>query len=320
MVCPFHPWFGNSTEVSTGLFTIDERTRMTWFQALSFEPLYKFELLGLLVSLAVYNGLTLPMNFPLSLYRNLLGNQGGTGLPQIEDGWPELRNGLQQLLDWSDGDVEDLFSRSYAFSFERAGEVVTVDMGQVGREDPWPHSCVELPGGEPAGSQSASVKHSSVDSKAEPKMVTNENRVAFVNDYIYWLTEKSVHPQIEAFKRGFYVCLNRKSLGLFPATELKILVEGIQTIDVDALETTAQYEGSFSAEHRTIRDFWSVVRTFSQAQLGNLLEFVTASDRVSVLGISSISFVVQRNGRDDEVRDLTIGWKGSNMNSVFLPV
>ena len=41
-----------------GMFTTDPRTRMTWFQVNPLEPLHKFELLGLLFSLAVYNGET----------------------------------------------------------------------------------------------------------------------------------------------------------------------------------------------------------------------------------------------------------------------
>jgi len=62
---------------------------MSWFQPGSLEPLYKFELLGLLTSLAVYNGLTLPFTFPRALYRKLL-NLPVISLVHIEDGWPEL--------------------------------------------------------------------------------------------------------------------------------------------------------------------------------------------------------------------------------------
>jgi hypothetical protein len=51
-----------------GMFTIDPQTHMTWFQPGSFEPPWKFQMLGILFSLAVYNVITLPITFPLAFY------------------------------------------------------------------------------------------------------------------------------------------------------------------------------------------------------------------------------------------------------------
>ena len=92
---------------------------MAWFLPGSPEPLWKFELIGMIVSLAVYNGLTLPVTFPKALYRKLLGEEV-TELHHIADGWPDLANGLTTLLEWDekDGLVEDIFARTYEFSVE----------------------------------------------------------------------------------------------------------------------------------------------------------------------------------------------------------
>lgn len=79
------------------------------------------------------------------------------------------------------------------------------------------------------------------------------------------------------------------------------MVEGLQDIDMDALEKTARYEDGYSPEHRLIRDFWSVVHHYSPSRKRQLLEFVTASERVPVSGINSILFVVQRSGPDSNV-------------------
>lgn len=68
---------GEAMKADYGLFATDAQTRMSWFQPGSLEPPYKFEMLGLLTSLAVYNGLTLPFSFPLALYRKLLGTYFG---------------------------------------------------------------------------------------------------------------------------------------------------------------------------------------------------------------------------------------------------
>ena len=326
---------------------------MSWFQPCSLEPLYKFELLGLLVSLAVYNGLTLPLTFPIALYRKLLDLPVDT-LNHIKDGWPELTKGLTELLKWPGDDVEDVFVRSYVFSVEALGVTLHVDMEHVGREGAWapiatnrgkeriisfdlqqdqkaldiyPNQSVVssepsdkgndgwIPGPDPNAQpintkttshqglgKSSSFRRSHWGSSSnEPNMVNNSNRERYVNDYVYWLTDKSVRPQYEAFARGFFKCIDRKTISMFSPEALRTIVEGIQEINVEQLEQVAKYDG-YSVEHRVVRNFWSVVHSFTQDQVRRLLEFVTASDRIPVNGIRSIAFVIQKNGTGDEVR------------------
>ncbi|PTU24408.1 hypothetical protein P175DRAFT_0449885 [Aspergillus ochraceoroseus IBT 24754] len=331
----FRVLMAEALDPSYGMFTMDSRTRISWFQPGSLEPLYKFELLGLLMSLAVYNGLTLPVNFPTAFYRKLLGLKV-KHLDHIRDGWPELTKGLDELLSWDEGDVGDIFMRTYEFSFEVFGKVETVDMQKVSKDAPWP-----LPYSQSGGTQfryspppwsevcrytdqanlspPSSTVAATTDSRGEaPKsiassvvlqsptppsdeaaLVTNENRGKFVNDYVFWLTNKSIQAQFEAFAQGFYTCLDRPALSIFTPEALKTVVEGIQEIDIAELEHHARYEGGFGPSHRVIRDFWSVAREFPAEKRAQLLEFVTASDRVPVNGIASIMFVIQKNGVGD---------------------
>lgn len=286
----------------------------------------------------MYNGLTLPVTFPLALYRKLL-DLPVTSLEHIEDGWPSLTKGLKNLLSWADGDVEDVFLRSYVFTVEALGKTIAVDIEKIGREDDWPlveedrtrsegigslvHSSKiaqsskspkelsedgyewivsERPANSPSADHSrSSSRPRSSSMPSQIAMVTNQNRVRYVEDYVFWLTDKAIRPQYDAFARGFYVCLDRKAVSIFNPDSLKGVVEGIQEIDVDALQETARYEGGYSAAHRVIKDFWHVVRQFPIAQLRQLLEFVTASDRIPVNGVKSIQFVIQRNGVEDDV-------------------
>ncbi|KAL4908935.1 hypothetical protein BDW74DRAFT_145570 [Aspergillus multicolor] len=330
----FRLLMAEALDPSYGMFTTDNRIRCSWFQPCSWEPLYKFELLGLLMSLAVYNGLTLPVNLPTAFYRKLLGLKV-KHLDHIRDGWPELTRGLEELLRWSEGDVGDIFMRTYEFGFEAFGRVETVDMEKVDRDAPWPISLPSQSGrsvrhcpswsdvrrytdlaslsppssmaAETADSHDGAAKSaislpplpSPTSPAEEASLVTNENRVQFVKDYIFWLTDKSIRPQFEAFAHGFYTCLDRPSLAIFTPEALKTVVEGIQEIDMAQLERHARYEGGFGAGHRVIQDFWSIAHTFSPGKKAQLLEFVTASDRVPVNGISSIMFVIQKNGVGD---------------------
>ncbi|KZF21159.1 hypothetical protein L228DRAFT_240036 [Xylona heveae TC161] len=293
-----------------GTFTVDSRTRMTWFRPCSLEPLYKFELLGLLFSIAIYNGLTLPITFPKALYRKLLGQQS-TKIEHIQDGWPELAKGLTELLEWNEGDVGDIFMRTYDFSFDAFGKVMNVDMLKFDRNSEWPPTNSPSKKGkkratnfEPDHSRTEGavldklVSHEPSEDEAE--LVTNSNREQFVKDYIFWLTDKSIRPQYEAFARGFFVCLDRKAISMFSPEAFQSIVEGVQGIDIDALERTARYEDGYSSGHPLIQQFWQIVRQFSPVEKRHLLEFVTASDRVPVNGVESILFVIQRNGPDSD--------------------
>lgn len=264
-----------------GAFTIDERTRMAWFQPGSLEPVWKFELIGLLVSLAIYNGLTLPVTFPKALYRKLLGFTV-TELHHIEDGWPDLASGLSTLLEWDEknGTVEDVFSRTYEFTIDSFGQQISRDMA--------------------AGTHWPQFNDTPSNNPTDARMVTSDNRNEYVSDYIKWLTDVSIRPQLEAFERGFSMCLEKRSLNLFDPDLLQSVVEGVQEIDISELRRYTRYVGWLGdASHRTIKDFWSIVKKYGPEEKKKLLEFVTASDRVPVGGTRNLAFVIQRNGVGD---------------------
>jgi hypothetical protein len=253
---------------------------MTWFQPGSPEPLWKFELIGMIMSLAVYNGLTLPVTFPKALYRKLL-DEDVTELHHIADGWPDLANGLTILLEWDekDGAVEDIFSRTYEFSVEQFGKPVSRQMGTATH---WPQFSDPNDASNPT----------------DAPMVTNENRNSYVSDYIKWLADISIRPQFQAFKSGFFSCIDRRSISLFDPSTLQSIVEGIQEIDIPELRRTTRYIG-WDGSHRTVRDFWSIVKKYDLEEKKKLLEFVTASDRIPVGGMRNLQFTLQRNGVDD---------------------
>lgn len=286
--------FAEALNPAYGAFTVDDRTRMTWFRPSSPEELWKFELIGLLVSLAVYNGLTLPVTFPKALYRKLIG-EPVTELHHIADGWPDLASGLTQLLEWDekDGLVEDVFARTYEFSAEAFGQPITREMKPPKpREEPWPQFPKMSAERDPSASPPLPPHAANPD---DAPLVTSANRSAYVYDYIRYLTDVSVRPQYEAFARGFRTCFHPKSLALLTSNVLQSLVEGVQEIDVSELRRYTRYVG-WDAGHRAVRDFWSIVKRYDDGMKRKLLEFVTASDRLPVGGVKNMNFVVQKNG------------------------
>ena len=70
-----------------------------------------FELLGILLGLAIYNGIILDVHFPLLVYKKLLGFD--IGLADLREIQPTVSNSLEQLLQYT-GDVEN----DYCLTFE----------------------------------------------------------------------------------------------------------------------------------------------------------------------------------------------------------
>lgn len=270
-----------------GAFTVDDRNRMAWFQPGSLEPTWKFELVGLLMGLAVYNGLTLPVNFPKALYRKLLGKPV-TDIHHIEDGWPQQASGLTDILEWDErnGTVEDVFCLTYEFSANMFNENVSREMnsstpGTQPDPEEWP--------------QASTHAHLSAENPQEAPAVTNANRNAYVSDYIRYMTDVSVRPQYTALAKGFRAVLHPKSLTLLTPDLLQQLIEGVQDIDISELRRAARYQ-SCGPSSKCVKDFWSVVKRYDLRMKRKLLEFVTASDRVPVGGLKNITFVLQKNG------------------------
>lgn len=269
------------------MFDVDPQTRMTWFQPKSLEPEWKFEMIGILFSLAVYNGITLPVTFPLAFYQCLLPESAPlretecpTGTGFIEDGWPKLARSLEQLRTWTDGDVADTIMREYSFSYDAFGQRIDHDMSQSYTTD----------------NLFTSTTDSITSPASEVPLVTNANREQFIIDYITHLTHLSVAPQLSAFIRGFNTCLNIRSLHLFTPATLRNLVEGTTTISIPSLRAITKYENGYHAIHPTILDFWTYAESLSQEDARRLLEFVTASDRIPVTGYESLTFVIVKLG------------------------
>jgi hypothetical protein len=290
---------GKAFDPEYGLFVItEEQTRMNWFQPLSSEPLQTYELLGLLFGMAVYNSITLPLNFPAAMYQILCG-RGPMESFDIHDAWPALHKSFQQLASWSEeqGDVEEVFARDFAFSFEANGITYTIDMLEDPNTIQWPKTpCHTVP-------------EAWMDDSRNFQPVTNANRLDFISKYKEWLVHHSVKPQLDAFVKGFRQMIPAPFTSYITGPSLQRFVEGTRHIDVQQLRaatsyalpppspgTQPTYADDYSSAHPTIRHFWSVVEKYDQEQLKKLLTFVTASDRVPVQGYRAIGFSIEKHG------------------------
>ncbi|KAI1513750.1 HECT-domain containing protein [Pyrenophora tritici-repentis] len=281
----FRVVLGEAFQPENGMFTIDPETRMMWFQPYSLEPCWKFEMLGILFSLAVYNGITLPVTFPLAFYNYLWTNGYTVSNPMtlterisfISDGWPTLAKGFEQLLTWPDPNVEDIFSLDSVFPYQVYGQRYAHNLAHFFTHSATPPPEDNLP-------------------NLDAAPVTNENREEYIDNYITTLTHASISPQLSAFNKGFRTCISPPSLSLFTPTSLRNLIEGNTHISLTDLKRCVRYEDGYTPTHSTIRMFWDIVERYDQDDARRLLEFVTASDRVPVTGYESITFAIHKIG------------------------
>ncbi|RKO91381.1 hypothetical protein BDK51DRAFT_13981, partial [Blyttiomyces helicus] len=148
------------------MFVYDPETRYCWINGASLESEKQFELVGSVIGLALYNGVILGVNFPTLIYKKLLDES--PTLDDMKSAFPVRSGGW--LLDWTDGDVADVFLRNFEISYEVYGQVKTLPLVDGG----------------------------------EDILVTNANRQEYVDLYIQHYLVESVRRQFSAFRRGFH--------------------------------------------------------------------------------------------------------------------
>ncbi|KAJ3119077.1 hypothetical protein HK100_000475 [Physocladia obscura] len=95
-----------------GMFVYDPETRYSWINGASLEPERQFELVGVVLGLALYNGVMLGIGLVPALYKKLLGER--IGIEDLIVGFPTLGKGLKMLVDWNERDeYVDLYVQHY---------------------------------------------------------------------------------------------------------------------------------------------------------------------------------------------------------------
>ena len=276
----FNPESAPSSSMSSmePLFTYADATRTFWFN-MNCKDEYDLRLVGVIIGLAIYNGVILDVHFPLIVYKKLVcgrsvmedraddahacSNQ--TNFEDLREAMPELWRSLNALLEY-DGDVETDLCLTFELSYECLGGVRTVEL---------------LPGG-------ATIP------------VTAENRTQYVYLYTDFMLNRSVEAQFLAFKQGFEQVCGGPALSLFRPEELELLVCGLPHLDFVALERVATYEGGYHAHHPLILRFWSVLHAFSLELKKRFLFFTTGCDRAPIQGLAELRLTIQRSGPDTD--------------------
>jgi ubiquitin-protein ligase E3 A len=245
-----------------GMFTYSEEARTSWFNSVSTD-FAEFKLIGIILGLAIYNGIILDLHFPFVVYKKLVGIE--PTLDDLKDVNPGLAQGLRKLLEF-EGNVEDAFMQNFQISYEAYGMVQTHDLKEGGADMP----------------------------------LTNANRQEYVDLYVRWCLRDSIAAQFEAFLSGFRLVCESRAFNMFRAEELEQLVCGSPILDFEELEKVTQYDSGYHPDHRVIKDFWAIVHAMTLDQKKRLLFFSTGSDRSPIGGLGKLAFVITRHGEDSD--------------------
>ncbi|KAJ1963400.1 hypothetical protein IWQ62_003228 [Dispira parvispora] len=230
-----------------------------------------FEYFGVILGLAFYNNVHLPLPLPKAFFIKLLGDN--VQASELASTSPRLMRGLQTLLDWNDPDVD--VTEAFGLTFE----ITALDIAQPD------HRPVTIPLLAQNGGRTD---------------VTQSNRRQYVELYADFVLNRLVTRAFDAIRRGFGRVVHPDLLGLCSHLDLYALMVGTQEWELDELQRVTTYEDQYHANHPFIKKFWQVVHSFSEEQKRQLLLFVTANDHLPVGGIQALTFVVQRNGPDSE--------------------
>ncbi|XP_071953932.1 probable E3 ubiquitin-protein ligase HERC4 [Antedon mediterranea] len=240
-----------------GMFKVFSKTERIWFNPQSFEDNSVFEMVGILCGLAIYNQVIVELPFPLALYKKLLNKPVFlSDLTQLD---PDMTSSLENILDYDDCDLQDVFGIFFQFSSEFLGDVCTIELKEGGKDIP----------------------------------VTYENKQEFVDLYIDCMFNESIKEQYSAFAEGFHQVCGGPILQMFHPEELMSLVIGNEIYDWEEFESLVEYKGLYNKEHKTIKYFWEVFHELTLKEKKKFLEFLTGSDRIPVQGMSQLKVIFQ---------------------------
>ena len=252
-------------DVNYGMFTVDDETRVYQFNPLSLESSIEFELIGIVLGLALYNSIILDIRFPLFIYKKLLNHT--TNFADLTTAHPALAKGLKALLDDETDQVEDVYARQFTVDIERYGEREVVEL-------------------KPGGTEIA---------------LTSANRHEYVQLYTDYVLDRSIEKQFTAFKKGFDLCVPSSLLVLFQPEELELLICGSDVFDWQQLRESARYDDGYTEESSIIRWFWECVAEWDEPRKRKLLMFCTGSDRAPIRGLGSLRLTISRNGGESDL-------------------
>ena len=246
-------------EPNYGMFNYNTKTRLYWFNHFSFEPKIKYELIGTIFALAIYNNTILDVKLPICVYKKLLGIK--PTLEDLKECDEELYNNLNFILNQNNPKLEEELDTNFTVVDDKFGEKIIIHLKPDG----------------------------------DKIMVNNENKEEYVKLYINWFFNKSIEEYFNCFEKGFYKIFHKSLINILTPEELELIICGTQYLDFYELKRVCTYE-NYDKNSESIKFFWEILLDFNQEEKKKFLSFVTGCDRAPIDGLGSLVITVSNGG------------------------
>jgi len=178
-----------------GMFSYNKKTRLYWFNHYSFEPKIKYELIGKIFGLSIYNNTILDVKLPIVVYKKLLGIK--PNLDDMKECDPELYHTLNYLVNNNDPNLKEELDTNFTVIDDKFGEKLVIPLKPNG----------------------------------ENILIDINNKDEYVNLYIDWYFNESIKEYFNSFEKGFYCVFNSNLSKVLTPDELELIICGTQLLD-----------------------------------------------------------------------------------------
>ena len=170
------------------------QTQLHWFRPSPIEMDLEFELVGIMIGLAIYNSHILEFQFPNVLFKRLMANPPPLGLEDLKEMHPDVYSSLSKLGSMEEAELSGMGLTFQADVDVGFGEMATVDL---------------IPNGSLI-------------------QVNTANRKDYIISYSRHLLETSIDRQFSPFRSGFLRMCSGASLGWF-----KVILVSLDQLPTD---------------------------------------------------------------------------------------
>lgn len=227
-----------------GQYEVDSRS------ARNAKHLQYFKFLGKFIAKAIFDRQTVDLPFCDSVLKYLLH------LPIDMDDLRQMDAQFHKSLVWMvENSIADVIDETFSVEVDDSGPSkkatpVIVDLKENGRDIP----------------------------------VTDLNKREYVELVVQWRTEFGVKAQLDALVQGFTALIPLPTIKAFELGELRMLMNGKPTIDVEELRASTVFQGGYSEHSQVVLWLWQALREFSQEMRGVFLKFMTGTNKIPLDG------------------------------------
>ncbi|CAD8050039.1 unnamed protein product [Paramecium sonneborni] len=250
-------------DLNFGMFVPKNNNTILWFNKYNMEMPIKYELIGMILGLALYNQVYLDLQFPQVVFKKLMNEP--TCFEDLKELDLDLYKGLNTLDEYQQDNIEETFGLNFTINEIAWDNITTIEL---------------LPNG-------AQI------------LVTQKNKHEYIRLCTNYYLNESIQIPFNSFQKGFWKVVEGNGIKLFSGSELQQLIVGQQHFNLQELEDSTGYDG-FDKNSEYIKSFWAFLHSLNEDQQKRFLFFCTGSDRIPVGGLKSLKFLIQKHGENSE--------------------